>query len=110
MMCVESRKAGLMINYAKTEEIGENNILDRTINREAKRVKDFCYLGSTVSANGGATLDVSRRIQKARGAFAKLRKVWQSTFMNRNTKIRRSMLVLNLCFYMAVRPGWSQKN
>jgi hypothetical protein len=59
-----------------------NNTIDRPItteNREIKQATDFCYLGSTVSENGGATLDVSRRIKKARGAFAKLRKVWQST-------------------------------
>jgi hypothetical protein len=37
--------------------------------------------------NRGATLDVSRRIQKARGAFIELRKVWQSTLMTRDTKI-----------------------
>jgi hypothetical protein len=44
-------------------------------------------LGSIVSENGGATLDISRRIQKAQGAFAKVRKVWQSALMNINIKI-----------------------
>jgi hypothetical protein len=29
MICVESRKAGLMINYAKTEEIRVNNTTAR---------------------------------------------------------------------------------
>jgi hypothetical protein len=64
----ESRKAGLMVNYAKTEDIRVNNIIDRPItieNREIKRVTDFCYLGSTVSEIGGATLDISRIIQKS---------------------------------------------
>jgi hypothetical protein len=85
-----------MINCAKTEEIRVNNKTDRptTIeNREIKRVTDFYYLESTVSEKGGATLDVSRRIQNARGAFAKLRKVWQSTLMNRDTKLN----VFNAC-------------
>jgi hypothetical protein len=64
--CRESRKAGMMINYAKTEEVRVkkyNRLVNN--NREIKRVTDFCYLGSTVSENGGATLDVSRRIQNA---------------------------------------------
>jgi hypothetical protein len=96
MICAESRKAGLIINYAKTEEIRVNNTTDRPItieNREIKRQTEFFYLGSTVSENRRDTLDVSRRIQKARGALAKLRKVWQSTLMNRGTKIK----VFNAC-------------
>jgi hypothetical protein len=47
-LCGESRKAGLMINYAKTNEIRVNNTTERPItieNREMKRVTDFCYLG-----------------------------------------------------------------
>jgi hypothetical protein len=57
-----------MINYVKTEEIRINNIIDRPIiieNREIKQITVFFYLGSTVSENGGVTLDVSRRIQKS---------------------------------------------
>jgi hypothetical protein len=56
-----------MFNYAKTEEIRVNSTIDRPItieNSEIKQVTDFHYFGSTVSENGGATLDVSRRIQK----------------------------------------------
>jgi hypothetical protein len=41
-------------------------------------------LGTTVSENGGATLDVSSSIQDAQWAFTKLQKVWQSTLMNRH--------------------------
>jgi hypothetical protein len=43
-LCRESRKAGLMINYAKTEEIRIKNTMDRSItieNREIKGVTDF---------------------------------------------------------------------
>jgi hypothetical protein len=70
MICVESRKAGLNFNYDETEEIRVNNTVDRPItveNREINRVTDFCYsyLGTTVSENGGATLDVSSSIQDA---------------------------------------------
>jgi hypothetical protein len=62
------RKAGLMINYVKAEEIIINNIIDRPItiqNRDIKRITVFFSLGTTVSENGGATLDVSRIIRKS---------------------------------------------
>jgi hypothetical protein len=58
-------------------------------------------LGSTLSENGGTTLDVSRRIQKARGAFAKLRKVWQSTLMTTDTNIK----VFNACVKSVLLHG-----
>jgi hypothetical protein len=57
-----------MIICAKTGQIRVNTAID---NREIKRVTDICYFGSTVSENGGATLD----------------KVWQSTLTNRDKKI-----------------------
>jgi hypothetical protein len=38
-LCGESRKATLMINYAKTEEIGVNNTIDRTITIENREIK-----------------------------------------------------------------------
>ena len=48
-----------------------------------KRSSDFCYLGCylgcVVAEDGGDSTDVNVRIQKARGSFSKLRKVWLST-------------------------------
>jgi hypothetical protein len=52
------------------------------LNREEiKKSPDFCYLGSVVAEDGGAKSDVNVRIQKARGSFSKLRKVWLSTLI-----------------------------
>jgi hypothetical protein len=47
--------------------------------KEIKKSPDFCYLGTVVAEDGGARTDVNVRIQKARGSFSKLRKVWLST-------------------------------
>ena len=33
-------------------------------------------MGSIVAENGGTSMEVNVRIQKARGSFSKLRKVW----------------------------------
>jgi hypothetical protein len=37
-LCRESRKAGLMINYAKTEEIRPNNTIDWPITIENREI------------------------------------------------------------------------
>jgi hypothetical protein len=70
-----SHKVGLEINYSKTEEI-QINIKLKAItleNRDIKRVPNFTYLGSNVSEGGDAAKDIDIRIQKARGAFSRLR-------------------------------------
>jgi len=50
-------------------------------------------LGSIVAENGGTSREVSARIQKARGSFPKLRRVWPSKSLRKDTKIR----IFNAC-------------
>jgi hypothetical protein len=50
-------------------------------------------LGTAVAEDGRASTDVSVRIEKARGSFSKLRKVWLSTLIRKDTKIR----IFNTC-------------
>jgi hypothetical protein len=49
---------------------------------------EFYYLGSMVIQDGGAEIDVTIRISKAKGAFALLRLLWRSKEISRNTKVR----------------------
>jgi hypothetical protein len=87
----ESKKVGLKINSSKTEEICINTIVNQEIRlhkESIKRSSDFCYPGSVVAEDGGASVDVKMRIQKARGSFSKLRKVWTSTSIRKDTKIK----------------------
>ena len=66
----ESKKVGLEINPLKTEEIRVNTIINQVLRlngEDIKRSSDFCYLGSVVAGDGGASTDVNVRIQKARG-------------------------------------------
>jgi hypothetical protein len=75
----ESKKVALEINPPKTEEIHANTIVNpqlRLNGENSKRLLDFCYLGSGVAEDSGASTDVDVRIQKARGSLSKLRKVW----------------------------------
>jgi hypothetical protein len=77
----ESRKAGLEINSLKTEEIRINTIVNQGLRlngEDMKRSLDFSYFGSTVAENGGTSKEINMRIQKARGSFTKLRRVWLS--------------------------------
>jgi hypothetical protein len=91
-----SKKIVLHINLAKTQEMRINNKCNNTIileNQTIGKVVDFTYLGSNVSENGGAIKDVNIRIQKARGAFSRLWKIWQSTHIHKSTKIK----IFNSC-------------
>jgi hypothetical protein len=93
--CV-SKKIGLHINLAKTEEMRINNESNNTImleNETIRKVADFIYLGSNVSEDGGAVKDVNIRIQKASAAFSRLRKIWQLTQIHKSTTIK----IFNSC-------------
>ena len=89
-LAVESAKVGLKINVKKTKEMrinAESNQPLTLYGEEVERVKKFPYLGSIVSEDGGAVQDVSSRINKARGAFTQLGKIWRSSTYSVKTKI-----------------------
>jgi len=92
----ESEKADLEINSSKTEEIRINTIVNQGLRlngEDIKRSSGFCYLGSIVAENGGTSTDVNARTQKARGSYSKLRRVWLSKSLQKDTKIR----IFNAC-------------
>jgi hypothetical protein len=85
-----SKKIGLHINPAKTEEMRINNKSNNTIileNQTTRKVADFTYLCSNVS-EGGTIKDVNIRIHKARQAFSRLWNTWQSTHIHKRAKIK----------------------
>ena len=43
---------------------------------EVEDVEEFVYLGAIVDKEGGGSKDIRTRLQKARGAFQRLWKVW----------------------------------
>jgi hypothetical protein len=78
----ESKKVGLAISSSKTEEMHVNTSVNQDLrlnSRDIQRSSDFCFLGSVVYEDGEARTVINVRIQKARGSFSKLRKVWLST-------------------------------
>jgi hypothetical protein len=72
----ESQKVGLRVNIEKTKDLRVNS---RTMTafkigeEPIERVDDFLYLGSKIDEDGGTLLDIQQRINKARGAFSRLR-------------------------------------
>lgn len=86
-----ARKVGLKINVKKTKlmRIGTNNTTPLLLN--GSRIEDvdsFCYLGSSLTKDGGSGKDIEDRINKARVAFYALYKVWRANNISRATKLR----------------------
>ena len=55
---------------------------------ELDDIEEFTYLGAIVDKDGGGSKDIMHRLQKARGAFQRLRRVLAAKGIGRRTKIR----------------------
>jgi len=58
-------------------------------------------LGTIVAENGGTSREVNARIHKARGSVSKLRRVWLSKSLRKDTKIR----IFNACVKSVIFYG-----
>lgn len=65
---------------------GTLSIEDKT----TEEVDNFCYLSGYITNDGGANVDVTNRIQKARQAFISLNNILTRTQLSRDMKIRFS--------------------
>ena len=84
-------KVGLRISCGRTKAmiIGEQRHPAITIGQpDIEYVENFPYLGSYISKEGDAEVDVRARIGKAASVFQKLRTMWKSGAINRNVKLR----------------------
>ncbi len=87
----ESQKVGLRVNIEKTKDLRVNSRVTEAfrIGEEViERVDDFLYLGAKIDENGGTILDVQQRINKARGAFSRLKNVWSTSNISLHLKIK----------------------
>ena len=71
----------MRLNAASEEKVIVNG-------EELEDVDSFVYLGAKVSTAGGADVDVTSRLCKARAVFSKLSGVWKSSILSKSTKIR----------------------
>jgi len=88
----EAARVGLKLNARKCKMLRTgfaHSSEDVVVNgEEVEDVAEFVYLGATVNKEGGGSRDITNRLQKARGAFQRLGKVWATTGIGRRTKIR----------------------
>jgi hypothetical protein len=91
----EAKIAGLKINGPKTKLMSVMHEEDTRQqpqicigNHNIEVVTSFTYLGSELSIDGGAELDVESRIKKAKSAFGMLSKIWHNSKMSTNLKLR----------------------
>lgn len=103
-----SRKTGLVINTARTKVMKINSCSRRKIrvnDADIEEVESFTYLGSVVDTCGGTDADVANRMNKARGAFHSLKKIWSSGSISTSTKLKVFNSNVKNVFYTGQRPG-----
>jgi len=87
----KGKSAGLKINIPKTQIMSVNSNVSQPLLLEGEKIQEVqqcTYLGGELAPDGGAELDVDRRISKARTAFGKLAAIWQSNIYSLHTKLR----------------------
>ncbi|CAH1266510.1 Hypp3401 [Branchiostoma lanceolatum] len=87
-----SSRVGLKISAPKTKEMRVKTVGNaRPVccqGTELELVKEFTYLGSVISNDGGTTKDVEARIGKAKASFAQLKPIWRARNISVRTKLR----------------------
>jgi len=87
-----AKQTGLIINRKKTQLMNINitpPIATISIEEEEiEAVDNFTYLGSTISKEYGVKKDMQARLNKARGAFCRLRPIWKSKQYSLKTKLK----------------------
>ena len=88
----EAARVGLKLNARKCKtqrtecaSSRENIVVD---GREMADVKEFTSPGAILDKEGGGSKDIMHSLQKACGAFQRLRRVWAARGIGRTTKIR----------------------
>ena len=77
----EDNSKALRMEFATNRESIVVNV------EEVKDVEEFAYLGAIVEEKGGGSEDIRNRMQKARGAFQRLWKVWVARRIGKRAKM-----------------------
>ena len=86
-----SNQVGLRISLKKTEAMCVNipsPTKIRVRGQDIPYTNKFTYLGSVLCQDGGTSVDIQSRLNKARNAFMSLRSVWRSASYSTKTKLR----------------------
>nr|XP_058949249.1 uncharacterized protein LOC131777053 [Pocillopora verrucosa] len=86
-----SNQVGLRISLKKTEAMCFNipsPTKIRVRGQDIPYTNKFTYLGSVLCQDGGTSVDIQSRWNKAKNAFMSLRSVWRSASYSTKTKLR----------------------
>jgi len=100
----ESTTMGMAVNVGKTEvqHIGSQRkeVTIKIEDHDLNQVKEFVYLGGTISDDATTDNDIQRRIGLACGVMQSLNPVWKSKEISRGTKAKLyEALVLSVLLY-----------
>ena len=87
----EATRVGLKINKGKTKVMRINGKTQEKVaidGQDIDEVEEFNYLGAIICKEGGGMKDLKNRLSKARGTFARLKRIWNSKSITKRTKLR----------------------
>ena len=91
------RKLDYVLTPEKTKAkiVGNNTVSALTVNgTDIEHVDNFQYLESYMSNDGNVTYDMCTRIGKASSVFRRVRPIWRSSTISKNTKLCLYTLVV----------------
>ena len=97
---VESENIGLRLNIQKTKIMASGPITSCVVN--GATVSDFIFLGSKITANGGCSHEIKRRLLLGRNVMTNLDSIFKSRDITLPTKVR---LVKGMVFPVDMRVG-----
>ena len=91
-MSEEAARVGLKLNTrnGKTLRTECTSSREKVVvdGEEVDDIEEFTYLGAIVNKDRGGSKDIMHRLQRARGALQRLRRVWAARGVGERTKIR----------------------
>ena len=87
----EAARVGLKINAKKSKVMRVNAKNDQRIDingKQVEEVEEFVYLSGLLDKEDGTTKGIQHRLSKARQAFHRMRRIWGTSHIGRNTKIQ----------------------
>ena len=102
----ESEKVGLKLKVQKTKIMASGPITSWEIDGETvETVSDFIFLGSKITANGGCSQEIKRRLLLGRKVMTNLESILRSRDITFSTKVRLVKAMVFQWSCMDVRVG-----
>jgi len=86
----KAARVGLKINANKSKVmrvIAKNDQRIEINGEKVEEVEEFVYFGALLD-EGGTTKDIQHRLSKARQAFYRMRRIWDTSEIGRKTKVQ----------------------